>query len=568
MIRIEQDILYTEGAFPITLVVNTLFILLYRIKKLICNWDSSYVRLFVNVFIMKSENICPNEKRWTISSYRLFILFTLCFSVHSVSSSSDKGPHSLRPKRSSESRHLLPPGWGRFCALRRKRDFQVEIDCLVNKQFSGQWKFNDLIFFLTQQDTKYTFNVRCEDSAAISLYWPMKARNLRGISVENCRIDDYFAGFNQKNNMPDELEYYVFRNNVIMVDVQTLMTVADNAMDQDYDCGNEESVQYFVNRNTTYELLDTSDYNKVIQSYETLQNRKNVMPKAQEDIPLFFSALKMSRSGKKQITQTRAKVSSAEHKCLFTSLSYKEDSPSDNGLLPNDKNSYFPALTIYNVSHSNLRTMPDSMTKWFYHQKNLQLLDASYNNIKKFRFDAHVDVWNVPVLTVNLSHNNITEIKASQIEELVRTKKLFVDFRNNPLNCSCTDTTKQLISLVKDESKWSEPSYQRYKYVRDMQCQFPERLRGRRLLDVANVDLDCEYVVVKKMMVEGIACLGAVVFVVIALLLLVAVLFCCRRSRNKYVWNVNSTEKPSPRFSDPAEAYTVVIPGDKPVPEI
>lgn len=66
--------------------------------------------------------------------------------------------------------------------------------------------------------------------------------------------------------------------------------------------------------------------------------------------------------------------------------------------------------------------------KWFYYFQNFQLIDVFYNNIKKFRFDLDVDVWDVLVLIVNLFYNNIIDIKVKQIVKLVEIKKFFVDF--------------------------------------------------------------------------------------------------------------------------------------------
>lgn len=512
---------------------------------------------------MGSDN-CQSEILVGISSYRIMIAIILCFSLQFMIVSSAKQLQSLRPKRQRADQQLLPPGWDKFCVPRRKRQLQVDVLCFVNRQFSGLWKFDELKHHLAKQNIKYTFTVKCEDAATISLYWPIKATNLRGISVENCRLNDYFSGLVKQSNISDELEYYVFRNNIIVVDVKNIILLAKNPIDQDYDCGNEDTMRYYVNRNTTYEFVDSANYDKLIQSYNM---RGSKGPETQnDDVELIFSGLKLPPAGKKQIIQAskdfHEKISSAEHKCMFTSLTYKEDSPSDNGFSPNVQNSNFPVLSIYNMSHSNLQTIPESLSKWYYHLQNLQLLDISYNNIKKFRFDSHVDVWNVPALTVNLSYNNITDIKAKQIVKLAGTKKLFVDFRNNPLNCSCTDSTKQLIALVKDKSKWSQPSYQRYSYIREMRCQYPKNLRGKQLLDLTNKDLDCEYLVMEKMMVEGIACLGTVVVILVAILLFVAILVYCRRSRQRFVWNVDSGKSPA-RFSDPTEVYTVVIPSDK-----
>lgn len=516
---------------------------------------------------MRSDTIFQIEKLVRIDSYRIIVFFALCFTVQSALSSSDKRLHISRPAQVAEVQHILPVGWEKFCTYRRMRHSHLHVDCFMNRQYSGLWKFDLIKNHLAKQSAKYTFNIKCEDGAAISLYWPMKALNLRGISVENCRLDDYFSGYGKENNLPDELEYYVFRNNILVIDIKIFMSLVKNPIDQDYDCGNEDTIQYYINRNTTYDFLDNGGIKKFAKPHEAIQNSAYEIAATAKDVKLNFFALKSNNVERTQIAEVskdfHTKISSVEYKCIFRSLKYKEDRPTDSMLTPSVKNSHFPALSIYNISHLNLLSIPDSFTKWYYHFQHLQILDVSYNGIKKFKFDALPDVWDIPVLKVNLSYNNITEIKAKQIEELVQIKKLYVDLRHNPINCSCSDITKQLITLVKDENKWKQSTYQRYKYVRDMQCYYPENLRGKRLVEIDNKDLNCKYIIVEKMMVEGIACLGTVVLILTSVLLLIVVLVCCRRSRHRFVWDVNSGKKGLANLADRADIYTIVIPEDK-----
>ncbi|XP_061164494.1 uncharacterized protein LOC133173525 [Saccostrea echinata] len=511
---------------------------------------------------MRPYNIFLREIQVTTGSYRLIILFTLYVSVQFVFSASDKNVYSSRLSDPTKKSQILPSGWDQFCTPRRKRPHQFDIECFVSAQHSGKWKFEELKNHLAKQNVKFTFSVKCQDSATISLYWPMKAVNLRGLTVENCRLEDYFSGYGKENSVPDQLEYYVFRSNVVVVDVKKLMSLVNNPIDEDYDCGNEDTIQHYINRNTTYEVLDVEQPTTFVKPLETIQTSVYKISDSKKDVKLNFSALKLSTQEKNQISEAfkalNRKLSSAEHKCIFRNLKYIEGR--STAPIASTKNSYFPELSVYNVSHSDLQSIPDSFTKWYYYLRNLQVIDASYNKIKKFRFDSLADVWDVPLLKVNLSYNNITEIKAKQVEELVQTKKLYVDFSNNPINCSCTDTTKQLIALIKDDKKWSHPTYQRYKYVRHMRCYYPEGLRGKALLDIVNKDLDCEYIIVEKMMVESIACLGAIVLILIVLLILIVVLICCRRSRHRTVWNIESGEKGASKFDEPTEVYKIVIP--------
>lgn len=85
------------------------------------------------------------------------------------------------------------------------------------------------------------------------------------------------------------------------------------------------------------------------------------------NIKLIFSKLKLPHIKKKQLKQTsknfHTKITSTKHKYIFTNLFYKKNNPSNNKFSPNIKNSNFPILSIYNISHSNLQTIPKSFSK-------------------------------------------------------------------------------------------------------------------------------------------------------------------------------------------------------------
>lgn len=76
-----------------------------------------------------------------------------------------------------------------------------------------------------------------------------------------------------------------------------------------------------MDRNTTYEFEDSADYSKLIQSYYM---RESKVPEVKNDVELIFSGLKLPRVERKQLKQAskdfHAKIASAEHKCMFTSL--------------------------------------------------------------------------------------------------------------------------------------------------------------------------------------------------------------------------------------------------------
>ncbi|XP_056009409.1 toll-like receptor 6 [Ostrea edulis] len=149
-------------------------------------------------------------------------------------------------------------------------------------------------------------------------------------------------------------------------------------------------------------------------------------------------------------------------------------------------------------------------------------MDLSYNFFTELEFYTAHDVWDVPMLTMNISHNNISEFKVDKLEELVEMKKLFIDFSHNPLNCSCTEEARQLITYVNDPSKWLLPKYRRYIFMKDLECMYPKSIRGKRLADLKVEDLNCKLERLEKIAVEAVVflnLLSVVVIIVIIILL-------------------------------------------------
>ena len=78
-------------------------------------------------------------------------------------------------------------------------------------------------------------------------------------------------------------------------------------------------------------------------------------------------------------------------------------------------------------------------------------MDLSHNYFSELEFDASADVWDcMPVL--KMSDNNASELKVPKLEELINMKKLFIDFSHKLINWTCTEETKELITVVNDKS--------------------------------------------------------------------------------------------------------------------
>ena len=101
-------------------------------------------------------------------------------------------------------------------------------------------------------------------------------------------------------------------------------------------------------------------------------------------------------------------------------------------------------------------------------------------------------------------------------------RKLFIDFSHNPLNCTCKEETKQLITFVNDKSKWSQPNYQRYAFMMDLECVYPEEIEGKRLVELKTEDRNCKQELLEKIAVKAIVFLSllSVILIIVIIILL------------------------------------------------
>ena len=126
------------------------------------------------------------------------------------------------------------------------------------------------------------------------------------------------------------------------------------------------------------------------------------------------------------------------------------------------------------------------------------------------------------MLKMNMSYNNVSELKVPNLEELINMKKLFIDFSHNPLNCTCTEETKHLITFVNDKSKWSQAKYQRYAFMMDLECVYPKEIEGKRLADLKTENLNCKQELLEKIAVKAIVFLSllSVILIIVIIILL------------------------------------------------
>ncbi|XP_062571803.1 toll-like receptor 6 [Saccostrea cucullata] len=440
-----------------------------------------------------------------------FIVLAVYTFVNVTSTPLPTDTKSLVSNKTEENDGYLPYGWDKFCTLKQESDEKIKVFfCHVKKQFSGKWSFTELKEHVNNKTVKYKFEIKCEGGSNISVPWPLKARNVLQLQVESCDLDHYLREYTQisPSNIPDELEVLDIVDSVIIIDIMDMLNIAINIseLNKDFDCGHEDTLKRYVFRNITYafdksmELYLSSMFNNDLanMSIEVLNTGSEMLPKSRH----------------------------IKHKCIFNKLEYADLSintqTSKFHTELSTENAMFPSLRFFNLSNTRLPNLAEAHRKWYRYFQKLEVMDLSHNLFTELEFDPTADVWDIPMLTLNVSYNNISEFKVDKLEELVDMKKLFIDFSHNPLNCSCTEETRQLITYVNDQSKWIQPKYQRYRFMMDLECMYPDDIYGKRLSDLNTEDLNCKHELVERIAVEAVVFLSllsvALIIVIIILL--------------------------------------------------
>lgn len=439
------------------------------------------------------------------------MIWTVSSQIETPIQSSDVDNTQLVNVTQKNSSAYLPNGWDEFCKLKNDSTDKIKFYlCDIKVQFSGKWNFLQLKDHIANKSVKYKFDIRCDYPANISVQWPLKAKNLLRIKAENCELEHYLRGYSNMNTsyIPDELEYIHFENSIIIIDIFDMLKIAGNIseLDKDFNCGHEETVEYYIFKNNSY------GFGNSVEKFLTTQYNNNVSSMNADIV----------NKGSEMLPKARL----IRHKCIYRKLLYVDLSVNQQTSKFHTElateNSMFPELRIFNLSNTMLPNLAEAHRKWYRYFPKLEVMDLSYNLFTELEFDPSGDAWEVPRLTMNMSHNNVTELKVAKLEELVNMEKLFIDFSNNPLNCTCTEETRQLITFINDQSKWSQPKYQRYNFMKDMECKYPKEIQGKRLADLTTKDLNCKLELLEKIAVEAVVFLSllSVVLIIVIIVLL------------------------------------------------
>lgn len=370
----------------------------------------------------------------------------------------------------------LPPSWDDFCTQSETVQNTVTTYaylCIINSTSSGRWNFSELRSYVSTRDAKYSFDVRCENGANISLPLNAKATNIRKLRVRDCIATDYYADYLNYalDDFPDELEEYVLINIKYLLSVQSMIhsyRKQSDILPKNVECGDDETLRIKIERNITYIFSN------------------DVVDTDREQLGTIFANFIIGRRISSQ------KCHFANLHLLDTSVTRSKSRFYAEQLTEQNR---FPALRVLNISRSVIYYIPEQFKTWWLYFPKLEYLDMSYNRIQEIVFHTNnIEMTNhhVPIVTFDFTYNNISRLSVRNFERIIKKKGIFVKMDNNPFNCSCTDEMKDVLKYIK-ETDWNSTKYRRYQYLRELQCHHPENVKGRFLRSLSIYDLNCDF---------------------------------------------------------------------------
>ncbi|MEW8545081.1 MAG: hypothetical protein AB2693_16270, partial [Candidatus Thiodiazotropha sp.] len=380
----------------------------------------------------------------------------------------------------------LPEEWTPFCGVDMEkyeskftnRTDIVSVNCKINASYSGVWSMTDLRMNLNRyNDTaeRYSFDIECTEDANISLFYPMKVNNLFKLRVKNCLLVDFLSEYDNDiiTIIPDSLRVLELSDVQVLISIHRLIGMLQNVKNtpKEYNCGHETTVEKLVSRNMSFIFIEPPEtviHNLVSIGEQFLLDSKRIT-----------------------------------HKCDYQHLMYLDESVSSSMSIYHmnilTENSIYYELQTYNLSYNHIRSLKDSQLQWSVYFPKLELYDLSHNNISGlYRFEIPLHRRMDQITTINLQYNNITSFTVKDLERFKQMPMVFIDLRNNPLFCNCTESFKELLDFVHKKEYVNISNLTDYSYIKDMRCAGPDALKGRTLESLLVTDLPCEKVTITE----------------------------------------------------------------------
>ncbi|KAL4235186.1 hypothetical protein ACF0H5_006824 [Mactra antiquata] len=410
--------------------------------------------------------------------------------------------------KAAQTEYRLPEKWVQFCDITTGEYYEsmftnktelITIRCHVTDDHSDIWTMLDLREYVQQfnnNSVQFSVELNCDHGAYVSLSFPFKVENLFKLFVKGCLIKDLFAEYNNHGTMaPDNLRVIELRDSTCVISIDTLinMTLNIDKIDKDFDCFHEETIEELTFRNISFDFLQSHD--QVI--------------------------MKLTEVGEQFLRKSKQ----IPHKCVFKHLMKLDEGQSSSRSvyhmdLVGDSGIY-NELRTFNMSNNRLKVLNDAQLHWSFRFPKLETFDLSHNDITKLgRFEVPIHTSLDRVTTINLQHNQISTIHIEDLERFRLMPMVFIDLRNNGLNCNCSDDMTALIQYVSTDKHLSISNLSDYSYIEDLECSSPDELFGKSLKSLTP-EMICGPAVHKEYFLVPILCLSAFV-IVLAILLFIA----------------------------------------------
>lgn len=286
----------------------------------------------------------------------------------------------------------------------------------------------------------------------------MRAPGLVEVRVRDCILLDKYDDFGTSaEKLGDFLRVMDLRNSTWLVELEDLGILSQlENLTSDYDCGQDSSIVEYIYRN----IRDITMLNNTVLTTSS---------DTTADAGVEF----------KDLLQTIANV---DLSCKYEKMEVYDQS--ENIAFPLHHFEFlvfrakYPSLRIMNYSYIGLKAVPQQLKEWARYFPKLELIDLSHNRINDltFEFPYAADV----NMTLRLHYNNVSKISVDILKNWATMPKLFVDIRQNPIDCGCD--LGNLLAQFKNETAWKGPAMNYYRsYVPDLTCFTPHGLKGRSI---------------------------------------------------------------------------------------
>ncbi|XP_053402632.1 uncharacterized protein LOC128557968 [Mercenaria mercenaria] len=298
-----------------------------------------------------------------------------------------------------------------LCTEEKGKGREIQLHCIV---FSGQFlDFDEIRAFTSSRHESEKFNVsiNCFSGGKIRLPWPFFAKNVVSLHVRDCVNEGFLSERSQPQIYPNELQQVLLsniKNKIEMIELHNAIRNIKN-MSKDYDCGHTNA------------------------SVMILRNMAYVFPPFTGTV----SELILMEELMSSITVKELMLHNSD--CRYEKLRYLEESGSRSFSAFHMKlmeNSQYPRLGVYSLRNNSLASVPpelENMRSSFL--PKLSVLDLSDNQITATNFAFSKQSKNK--LLINLRRNLIRTIGKNQLNQILNSKGVIFDIRENPLDCSC-----------------------------------------------------------------------------------------------------------------------------------